>query len=248
MPDYVIYPYSNKSKGARALSEGLSAPFIHTEDRGPAPNCIVINWGSARTPLWSCSKVLNHWGVISHSRNKLRSLTTFCNNGVPTLEFTANPDIAHSWLSEGHAVMERHTTTGRSGAGCRLAGVNPDTREFAPLTLAPLYTKYIHNRTEYRVHVMCQNIIDIQKKVPRDDTPSSWIVRNLHTNWVYVRNSIFLPQSVKCAALAAVSSLHLDFGAVDILFADRAYVLEVNSAPGLVGTTLSKYISSFNSL
>ena len=43
---------------------------------------------------------------------------------------------------------------------------------------------------------------------------------------------------------AAIKALGLDFGAVDIIYneaEDQHYVLEVNTAPGLEGTTLQKY-------
>ena len=43
--------------------------------------------------------------------------------------------------------------------------------------------------------------------------------------------------------------LGLDFGAVDLLLTSdlRVMVLEVNSAPGLSGSTLSKYVEAFKS-
>jgi len=49
-------------------------------------------------------------------------------------------------------------------------------------------------------------------------------------------------------ALAAVSALGLDFGAVDIIYNEHEnqyYVLEVNTAPGLEGTTVEKYAEAF---
>jgi glutathione synthase/RimK-type ligase-like ATP-grasp enzyme len=43
-------------------------------------------------------------------------------------------------------------------------------------------------------------------------------------------------------AVAAVNTLGLDFGAVDIAeCGDHAVVFEVNTAPGIDGTTVSKY-------
>jgi glutathione synthase/RimK-type ligase-like ATP-grasp enzyme len=47
--------------------------------------------------------------------------------------------------------------------------------------------------------------------------------------------------------LAAVSALGLDFGAVDIIWnerEDKCYVLEVNTAPGLQGSTLENYANA----
>jgi D-alanine-D-alanine ligase-like ATP-grasp enzyme len=45
--------------------------------------------------------------------------------------------------------------------------------------------------------------------------------------------------------------LELDFGAADVIYnaqQDRAYSLEVNSAPGIMGTTLVNYTNALRSL
>ena len=57
-----------------------------------------------------------------------------------------------------------------------------------------------------------------------------------------------LPEDCEKQAVAAVVALGLDFGAVDVVYnvkEQKAYVLEVNSAPGLSGTTLDKYVEVF---
>jgi hypothetical protein len=49
---------------------------------------------------------------------------------------------------------------------------------------------------------------------------------------------------VKLEALRAVLALNLDFGAVDVIYnqhRDRAYVLEVNTAPGIAEYTTNVY-------
>ena len=58
-------------------------------------------------------------------------------------------------------------------------------------------------------------------------------------------------KSVKEQALKAIQALGLDFGAVDVGYNTRenkAYVYEVNSAPGLQGTTLTAYTNAFKEL
>ena len=43
-------------------------------------------------------------------------------------------------------------------------------------------------------------------------------------------------------------AIDLQFGAVDIIWNEKenkCYVLEINTAPGLVGTTLTKYTEAF---
>ena len=59
-----------------------------------------------------------------------------------------------------------------------------------------------------------------------------------------------LPNDVIHQATMAVGCLQLDFGAVDVIWNEaqkRAYVLEVNTAPGIEGTTLMRYASAFSS-
>jgi D-alanine-D-alanine ligase-like ATP-grasp enzyme len=53
---------------------------------------------------------------------------------------------------------------------------------------------------------------------------------------------------VTSEAIKAVNCLGLYFGAADVIWNDkeqRAYVLEVNTAPGLEGTTLENYANAF---
>ncbi|MNY63636.1 hypothetical protein D3C86_2006230 [compost metagenome] len=51
--------------------------------------------------------------------------------------------------------------------------------------------------------------------------------------------------------MLAVNAIGLTFGAVDVIWNEyrhQAYVLEVNTAPGLTGTTLEKYAEAFRGL
>jgi glutathione synthase/RimK-type ligase-like ATP-grasp enzyme len=61
---------------------------------------------------------------------------------------------------------------------------------------------------------------------------------------VYARAEILPPEELLSSACKAVNLLGLDFGAVDIghrLIDNKFFVFEVNTAPGLEGTTLDKY-------
>jgi hypothetical protein len=62
---------------------------------------------------------------------------------------------------------------------------------------------------------------------------------------VFSRTGIREIPEVTQLAIKAVQALGLDFGAVDVVFADgKASVLEVNSAPGLKGQTLVSYANA----
>jgi len=62
--------------------------------------------------------------------------------------------------------------------------------------------------------------------------------------WVYARSDVAIPDMLCTIAMEAVLLLGLDFGAVDIghkVNENKFFVFEVNTAPGLEGSTLDKY-------
>jgi len=129
----------------------------------------------------------------------------------------------------------------RSGAGRR------GLRRGRVLVDAPLYTQYVKKADEYRVHVFDGEVIDVQQKRKRQEVPNEEVdyqIRNASSGWVFCRDDVDCPDSVKRTAIRAVSVLGLDFGAVDIGFnhhTETESVYEVNTAPGLEGTTLDRY-------
>ena len=92
--------------------------------------------------------------------------------------------------------------------------------------------------------------MDVQQKRLRRGTEKNdltYKVRSYANGWVFCREGIELPQCVTDASLAAVKCLALDFGAVDVGYnrkEDRAAVFEVNTAPGIEGTTLEVYANA----
>ena len=135
----------------------------------------------------------------------------------------------------------------------RRAG-NDSGRRVSAIIEAPLYTKYVKKADEYRIHVVDGHVIDIQQKRKRKEILNEDInyqVRNACNGWVFCRDNVTCPTVCLELAVAAVSALSLDFGAVDIGFNTRsktAVVYEVNTAPGLEGTTLDKYYNAFRQL
>jgi glutathione synthase/RimK-type ligase-like ATP-grasp enzyme len=76
----------------------------------------------------------------------------------------------------------------------------------------------------------------------------NWQVRNHHNGFVFTRSGFDTPEAVSKAAMDAMRILGLDFGAVDVVYnsrENRAYVLEVNTAPGLEGSTVDDYANYF---
>jgi hypothetical protein len=150
-------------------------------------------------------------------------------------------DEAREWLNDNRTVVARQVLTGYGGAGIVVV---PPGQELPP---APLYTKYVSKMSEFRVHCVGDEIIDVQRKAARRDVPPdriNWQVRNHGNGFIYVRGDVKAPRDVLDQALAAFRHTRLDFGAVDVLWnqkGQKAYVLEINTAPGLEGQTLTNY-------
>lgn len=116
---------------------------------------------------------------------------------------------------------------------------------------APLYTKEIKNNGEYRVHVFNGEVIDYRKKSRRvDDEPTQEQsdVRNHENGWIYRMGNLERLEKVENLAKSAIKALSLDFGTVDIIkdMDNNVFVLEVNTACGLEGTTLDKYVNAIS--
>lgn len=165
-----------------------------------------------------------------------------------TPEYTTAAGVASLWLVQGHTVVERHILNGNSGAGIKL--IEPGVDDVS--AVCPLYVKYVPKKQEYRVHVCAGVAVDIQRKARRKDIADedvNWKVRNHDNGFIFARNEDgFVPDDVVIQAVNAVNILGLDFGAVDVIFNEKsqqAYVLEVNTAPGLSGTTLEGYVARF---
>ena len=102
------------------------------------------------------------------------------------------------------------------------------------------------------MHVVGQSIIAVQRKArnPEVDKPN-WKVRNHDNGFIFVRGGFTAPDAVLEEARRAIKALGLDFGAVDIIWNDKqgkAFVLEVNTAPGLEGQTIEDYAEGFRRL
>ena len=198
-------------------------------------------------------------GMIHHPRyGNVEVLEPAPANGatVRTPEFTTDRYQAMQWIGQGFTVVERHILNGNSGAGIRLVEPAKEIEAFDPelneIRRAPLYVKYVPKKQEYRIHICGGEAVDIQRKARRKDVEDeaiNWKIRNHDNGFIFARNEDGVtPADVIKQAVDAVKLLGLDFGAVDVIFNDKeqkAYVLEVNTAPGLAGETLQGYLRRF---
>lgn len=221
---------------------------------------IVFNYGSSSLEETTVGEAtcLNAPLYINRASNKREAFGRMAQANVKTVEFTSDRSVAEGWLNEGALVYVRNQLQGHSGAGITLAFNNPtalgdagNLEVSATVPQAPLYTKgVLGNRREYRVHVFKGKIIHVAQKRRRDGFAeiegNNNLVRNHHTGWVYsTQNMTALNAAGKREAIKAINAIGLDFGAVDIITnRDQAWVLEVNTAPGMEGVTLEKYVTA----
>lgn len=246
-----VLPYKQGSKGAKALAVALGGKVLKLVGSKftERDSDFIINWGNSNEDKFDC--LLNFPEDIEKVSNKLlffldcvdQSLADF----LPQF-WTSREDIPN----DAYPVVCRTKLTGHSGEGIVIA----DSPE--ELVEASLYTKYIKKKDEYRVHLglssdaLTTKVIAVQQKRRRTDHPDpNWQVRSHANGFVYCRSEIDPPASVVDSAIAVFEATGLCFGAVDVIWNEqqqRAYVLEVNSAPGLEGATVDDYANYFKEL
>ena len=233
------------SKSAKALKEGLVAAGVRCLRKMPPQfrsktTDLLIYYGGNHHIIGGLSETFNI--CRAHANNKLNAFNKFKEANLSTVEWTTDVDIAKTWP----LVVARATLTGHSGQGIHMW--NPSNKD-EPVPIAPLYTKYVKKTYECRVHVFNGEVIDaqIKRKLKEYDGEVDTNVRNHTTGWVYCRDNFQVPEEAKLLSLQAIKTLQLDFGAVDLIYNqhyNQFYLLEVNTAPGLEGTTLTNYIKA----
>jgi len=191
----------------------------------------------------------SQFSVTQNPLNKINQFQRFTNAQVPCPRWTTSAATAANW--DVRTVFARTLINSTNGRGI----VEIDRKRNEPLVPAPLYTEYIPKKAEFRFHVFNGQVIDVQQKKKKrnfgDDRDTR--VRNLHNGYVYCRDDVVYPTGADTIAVRAVQALGYLYGAVDVIYNEKhnqCYVLEVNSRPGLMGTTLDKYanaiINTFN--
>lgn len=239
-----IEPYKRWSGGARALGKRcgiLRATPKQVQKHGDFD--YIINWGNSERRFKG--EYINKPEKVVLASDKLRTAEALGNYGVSQPAFTTDRKVAEQWIEEGNQVLCRKLLRASCGRGIVLA------ETVDALVRAPLYTMYVKKQDEYRVHVLGDRIIDVQQKKKRqevDNDEVNYQIRNARHGWVFCRGGVEPPRAVTEAAVRAVDALGLDFGAVDVGYNAHhksAAVYEVNTAPGLEGTTLDKYYEAF---
>lgn len=220
------------SKSATALAQFLQLPRLKHRNstfRGRASD-IIVNWGNVRQV--HNAQYLNPLDAVQAATNKATTFQILKAANIPIPEVhtslaTLRPDTQY---------FARTTLTGHSGEGI-IVGTSAD------LPQAPLYTQYIPKVNEYRAIVVGTEVVDLKIKLKKRDfegerSPYIWNVAN---GYVFARNDVTFPPALTDLAVQTLQALNLTYGAVDIIedSNNNFYILEVNTAFGLEGSTIS---------
>lgn len=210
------------------------------------PHHIVINWGSGR-PFQGQIR-FNQPAAVAQACNKLTTFEVLKNANIPTCEWTRSKAIAEQWLNNNSIVYARTTAHGHAGEGI---DVYTNSQQEI-LNRYQFFTKRFNTKREFRVHVINGEAVQVQEKKRRNNaTNLNEFIRSHRNNWVFCINNLSpIPDQVNSTAIRAVAALGLDFGGVDIAINSLGdvCVFEVNTAPGIEGSTLQIYANKFKEL
>jgi hypothetical protein len=177
-----------------------------------------------------------------HSINKLAQYEWFKQQGLSALEFTTNDEKVWEWLSDGCTVFGRKYLNSSCGKGIYIYEPGaPFIHE------CPVYTLYKKKKREFRVHVfkdVVVSVVEKRKKTGWTDQRETK-VRNLANGYIFCQQVENEPARLRELALKAAGVSPSDFRGVDIGYNERnddLFIIEVNSAPGITGSNINKYV------
>lgn len=248
--DIVVNPVG--SLFAKRLQQAVSAVVINKVYRRATPKVVaakrtIISRKGNVLRRGTSGYVRDHFCITPRVLNKVEQFERFVANNVSAPRHACSSADARN--IECKTLFARTTITGTNGAG-----IVEFERSAAEYPNAPLYTEYIPKKSEYRFHVFGDKVIDVQQKKKKrefDADNRDTRIRNLSNGYVYTRDGVAPPDGAADLAVRAVAALGYQYGAVDLIYNEKrnqCYVLEVNSRPGLMGTTLEKYAEALVNL
>ena len=195
--------------------------------------------------VWRTTKVMRKYKQLKYGQavDKLSQYKWFEQNNIKSLSYTTDITVAKEWLEEGNTVFGRKLLNASCGKGIV---VMDKPEDFQP---CPVYTLYKKKKREFRVHVFKGTVVNVTEKRRRKDFEGQQDtkIRNLANGYVFCQTVENEPEGLRELALSAANVCASDFRGVDIGYnekKDELFVIEVNSAPGIQGTNLTKYIAA----
>ena len=178
--------------------------------------------------------------IYGDCKNKVFQYHWFKEQGIPALEYSTSVEVAREWCSNKKVVFARTLTRSSEGKGIIIA----ETPEQVPM--APVYTVYKKKKKEFRVHVYQNTVVSVLEKRKRKGFENhNTQIRNTANGYVFCSQDVVEPEGIRELALKARKVTNSDFAGVDIGFNEKLnelFVIEVNSAPGISGSNIGKYV------
>lgn len=233
----LLYRLSGRPTG-RQIASGLGIPFgTCFFFQKAVPREIAIRWGGAELPNLDAPDCINKSEAIKRASSKIATFRRLSDADVPIPRWTTSREEATRW----EATVFGRTSEGFAGRGIEV--YEPGTR----IGSHALYTEFIPNEREYRLHVVGGVVVSVQRKyLERPHLVGRGYLKNVAHGYVFKTPEKDLNQSRKDAAIKAVEALGLDFGAVDMIVdaEGKEYVLEVNTAPSLSPMRVEAYLNA----
>ncbi|MCK5788714.1 MAG: hypothetical protein KAH32_06935 [Chlamydiia bacterium] len=262
MSRVIFCPKSMGSESAKELAKFFKTKKVFKNKRfRRRASDLLINWGNAsEIPVFN-ELGLNDPSRVAISSNKVLTFNTLSDANVNIPNYALNKNDAEELFEqEGiESVFCRTLTRASEGRGIVIAS-NRDQ-----LVHAGLYTVSQPHTNEYRVHIFDGRVIDIAEKRKLSEERLAELeiefnpnIKSHNNGWIFARGNARLKHldgqmktDLAVQSLAAVEAIGLTFGAVDIIYNNptrTAYVLEVNSAPGMEAgsTTLHSYVNAIS--
>jgi ribosomal protein S17 len=179
--------------------------------------------------------------LYGDGKDKVYQHEFYAKTGIEQVPFTLEKATAEAWIAGGATVFARTLTKASNGKGIVVA----DTLE--ELVNAPLYTKYVKKKQEFRVHVFKNKVVSVVEKRKKKDFVGDRDVRirNTVNGYVFCSDGVVEPDGIRGLALKARLVTNSDFVGVDIGYNEKLgklFVIESNSCPGIEGSNVDKYV------
>ena len=178
--------------------------------------------------------------LYGDQKGKIEQYEYFKAQGIPALTFTTVRAEAQEW-AKSVAVICRTLTHSSEGKGIVVA----ETPE--AVVQAPVYTQYKKKKKEFRVHIFKDKVVHILEKRRKQGTTGDTKIRNTTNGYVFCSENVQEPSGLRELALQAASVTASDFKGVDVGWNEKKnelFVIEVNSAPGIEGTNVDRYVQT----
>ena len=152
--------------------------------------------------VWRSSKLKPNRKHIRYGdcKDKLYQYQWFEANKVSSLPFTTDVSVISKWLAEGATVVARTLTKASEGKGIVLLEANSN------VVPAPVYTKYLKKKREFRVHVYKETVVSVlEKRKKKGVYNGESKIRNTANGYVFCRENVTEPEGIRELALKAIS-------------------------------------------